>query len=905
MPRFAPSRRGLWIHERGRGRSISWLRLLLPPVLTVVFLLAGLVLSIHRDHVWVGDSAELIRNFSRLDHPAARQAAWRVAQVAGRAFWQVQRATLINLFAADFPPRESPLPTLQLWIPDEAVDAMVDAANYGSPELGHEPGGDRPYMEAFFLDETGRIQEGKASFRGVSYWHRMPEKPSFRVRIRKEDMEKSRGHRYVELQRPEDTLAFKATLSETVARELGLVASRSEPVRLILNGKYRGVYLRTYRPGEQLALLHGRLPGVFFKGDRFDQQSLWADRSGWAAYPPDVPEPQNAVLDELLETVRGWRSGQPGPVALARLLDLESYARWAALVIAAGSTHVDDHHNHVYFYSPYAGKLEPAVWDLNGYGSLDGHDLDVNVVFNQLYFMVMHDPAWVHRRNVWLYEIVQGAGSREAAKRLLDAHFETAGADLRSDPHLAEIRRVFDQPHLREELPQNMQQRLYYLPDAVTDLEQRRSELLSWVAARNQRILEFLEDSRVAVQATPRGSVVAVFGSVAVRAEQPGKPSRLLFPAIGMPEMRGPRAVLPAAPMFYELGAPPNQLRFFNAVTGAALRPESALPAARSVPRPIRLSPLPAQGTVSLGPGDVHLTRDLVVGPGQTLRIAPGTTLRLAPGVNLYSRGRVEAMGTEEAPIQVRGLDPGRPWGCFGLVGPATRGSRLRHVKLEGGSPGRFEGVEFLGQFSVYGCPDLRLEQCTFGTNPVGDDAVNLGDSAIEILGCRWQGAAFDGLDLDQCRGTLQDCRWSASGNDGLDLMASRVQVRNCRFEGSGDKGISAGEGSTALVSDSLFQACKIGLQTKDGSRVRVDDSRFLGNEIAVDAYRKKVFYQMGGQALLSRCRLEGSQEADLRLDAFSRLWLRTTAARLPVDNQGLVELVSTPPAFWTEAGFP
>ena len=80
-------------------------------------------------------------------------------------------------------------------------------------------------------------------------------KPSVRVKLRKDDVRD--GRRYIELSRPKDVLALKNWLPQVFARKLGLLSDQSDLVRLFINQKYAGVYVRSMRPGQALAIAVG------------------------------------------------------------------------------------------------------------------------------------------------------------------------------------------------------------------------------------------------------------------------------------------------------------------------------------------------------------------------------------------------------------------------------------------------------------------------------------------------------------------------------------------------------------------------------------------------------------------------------------------------------------------------
>ncbi len=848
-------RRGIWLEPSpGAAHLYRW-RSFWPVLLLVATLLAGSVLALVREDE--GLNTTFLRGSKEL---ALRRAFERVGVGVQGLLW------------GSPVPRSSAVLQLELLLPDGAVEELRRARALGQ----------KRFLKGIYRDESDRYQQGSVSLRGTSYWHHSPVKPSFRVRLKRSEI--ALGRRLVELSRPEDVLAIKNWLPEQLGRELDLISSLSDHVRLVLNGHAMGLYLRSYTASEALLLEHQRMPGVFFKGDRFDGGDLWGE--GLEGWKFDGADPSQADL-ETFEQFRGLaRQGRLAPDQMDQLravLDPEQYARWWALVILTGTSHIDQSHNHLYYLSPVVGRLEPVVWDFNGFGIWRGPDVPANCLSNRIQFLASQDPRWVHRRNQVLYNLLNGPAAPAELTRLCQDLYERIEPELRADQALGELER---NPVEVPGMP------VYYAPHSVLSLEPKKLELRQFIEQRHAHLGAFLQDARVAVQENPDGCLVAVFGNVAVEVtstsvvtDQWGveSDSMVLYPGLSAQvQLYEGVDYLTAAPLLYQLRNRPEELRFSNALSGQVVRPgpfPDPTPClsihpwffARNQPEPI-----------VWGPGRVELSQDKILAPHQSLRVEPGTTLALAPGVSVLAAGPVSMEGTAEEPIRMVPAGDS-PWGSFILF--ENRG-RFRHLEVRGGSIGRFGGLQPKGMFNVYRSEDVVLAQCRFGHNSVSDDTVNLQGSQILVENCLFEWALFDGLDLDMCRGLVRDCRFVHCGNDGLDLMEADIEVQASHFEACGDKGISVGDGTRFLASQLSLADCFIGVQVKDDSVAEVVDSHFQSCRVAVDAYRKKWLYERGGTITLRRVTLHQNTR-DVRLDKFSRARLSQTKAHLPQGTPG------------------
>ena len=852
------TRRGFVVHlSNGKHRRYRYL-VLLPLVLTPVLFVATLC------------SREPIRTNLAL---ALRNPDYLI--VAGHALLLSSSKAIENLVAVEPVRRDSQLPTLNLFASKRTLTEMQRAIRAGDPRLGHDPGGDRPYCSAVYLDEHQQIQPCNISLRGFNQWHHWESKPSLRIKIRKSDVRQ--GRRYVELSRPKDVLSLKNWIPQEFARTLGLLSDKSDHVRLFINRKYAGVYLRSMRPGEPLAIAHGRLPGTFFKGDE-EQDVLWTSIAPWSQHGEEN-EANVANFRRFLGHLR--RTPTADNIAdLVRFLDADAYAKWAALMIVTGSVHTDSERNHLYFVSSNRGVIEPVPWDCESYGMQADPLVPPDVILHPPMHRVICDPRWVHRRNQYIFHLLETVATPERMDQLIDDTTERMLADLRSDDHLASL----------EQTPNGWR----LVPHSVLGIDDQRQEIKDWAKRRYDFLMEFLSDARVHVEPHPEregASLVRVFGTAAVHVGTvercvDAEPQLLLpglsadvYQYVNRPFSRQVvvEYATPAV-LVYDVDSPPSQLHFTNAITGKPVRPQrprpAGLPPTRSI-HPSAFEPEPV-GDVVLGPGQVELTENLMIGPKQRLIVRPGTSIRVAAGVGIYSRGITMIDGTAEEPVEIVAAGE-EPWAAFAVYGRATAGSQVAHLRISGGSLGSDGVAHFKGMFNVYNCPQVTLRHCEFGRNLDSDDAVNIAESKALIEDCLWRAAAADGLDLDMCEGLVRRCVWEQCGNDGLDLMGCNVRVQHCRFTGNGDKGISAGEGSRLVVSDSTLAACDIGVEVKDASSVLIRDCVFEANRLALHSYQKHWMYGNGGRTALSSCLIVGSREADLAIEKRSQVLLCRT----------------------------
>lgn len=789
-----------------------------------------------------------------------------------------------NIALREHPPLESQLTTYHLELPNNTLQEMLVAIEAGDPSLNHEAGGNKPYRKAV-LNRNGQAMEVKICLRGTMHWHHRPGKPSFRIKLRKQDT--AQEDRFIELTTPEDPLALNNLLPMQLASDLDLMTDGSKHVRVFINGKYFGVYVETRRQGEPFALANNRMPGTFFKAE-FSEQ-MWNEATAWKidgeAAPEDVAAFQSWL--ELLKSEPNWENIQ----AFKRVFDCEKFARWSALMCVVGSIHTDDRHNHSYFFCANQGKIEPLVWDCNAYGLHLSPNAPINVLVQPVARFLSHDPSWISERNSWIYRLINGYASTDIQQKRIAKLVSHMRKDLAADRHLGSLKKFTGIGWK-------------WINTSVADISAERSNLIDWIDARCKYLRAQLETAELkSVHRTADSFTIALGGNVAVEAENhlTGQ-RRLLFPGLASERslhisevQQAPIFVkyLEPTPIRYQLSGSPNDWSFYNSLSHELIefgfRDDQAtsshsekLAATRTLAEP---QPEQLVQNIEIGPGVVTLEQDLFINEQSSLTVNAGTELRLEAGVSILSRGPVRFLGTIDAPIRVIEASAS-PWGCIGVSGEQTGGTKFEYCEISGGSIGKLDHLRFKGMLSVYDCPQVSLRNCAIGKNYIGDDAVNLAESTIVVENCSWHDAKADALDLDFCSGEVRNCLWSASGNDGLDMMASDIRAESLVIRGSGDKGISVGENSRLHASRIHISECLIGSEIKDDSFALFDASQVSNCDQGIHCYQKKWFYKGGGRVALRDCSIEGCDSEALLIRKSCRAYLVRTECKYAPSNR-------------------
>ncbi|TSC73304.1 MAG: Uncharacterized protein G01um101470_153 [Parcubacteria group bacterium Gr01-1014_70] len=282
--------------------------------------------------------------------------------------------------------------------------------------------------------------------------------------------------------------------------------------------------------------------------------------------------------------------------------------------------------------------------------------------------------------------------------------------------------------------------------------------------------------------------------------------------------------------------------------------------------------------TLSLGPGNVYISKTTILPIGANLVIEPGTTIFMGKGASLVVYGRVEAKGTTSRPITFRGLTS-NPWGSL-LVLPSEVGSPniFEYITMSGGSGFRDHGIIATGMLAIHN-GGAKIRESVF-ENSNDDDAVNVKWGSVVIENNTFRNTYGDAIDTDSAPGIIADNTFQNIGfeakkrgvinGDAIDISFSTITIANNKIENCGDKGISVGESSSASITKNIIKNCAIGISIKDLSEATIENTMLENNGIGIEVKQKKPLFG-GGFANIKDVVFKDNEQ-DIVVDSVSQL---------------------------------
>ena len=403
--------------------------------------------------------------------------------------------SVATVFDGNNQDKHGDLPKIKLTVEPDSIQKMASNLPKSAKER---------YYNAQLLYPDGQVHKVKYRFRGRSFYHWDPRKPSLRIKT-------SKKYPYEHLRRfnlvnPEDRAMISNYYGEFLADKMGILTHNTKFIDLFINEKYVGVYHFTTNDDEEMIRVNNRVPGPIYVGD--DLGERWETTQ--FEMKGDLKAHTNLLpLRLMLDAIYSENSGDQHK-KLWDIVSKEKYAKFNALLSLVGGIHTDYTHNHLYYFDPSRGRIEPIISDINGHGLLlypsprerltskyePFVEVPLNGRNNPLLDIALLDPDFRHLRNKFLYKYLTKLGSFEVQKAELNSLFDRIDQSVKKDRNKASIRETFVG--------------YWRVPYPNASYEKSKTVIFDWVRKRNQFLLQELSTSTVSfdLRKRPSGSTI-------------------------------------------------------------------------------------------------------------------------------------------------------------------------------------------------------------------------------------------------------------------------------------------------------------------------------------------------------------------------------------------------------------
>jgi hypothetical protein len=257
---------------------------------------------------------------------------------------------------------------------------------------------------------------------------------------------------------------------------------------------------------------------------------------------------------------------------------------------------------------------------------------------------------------------------------------------------------------------------------------------------------------------------------------------------------------------------------------------------------------------IILKKGNWKIKKQIIIPKDYKFIIQPGTKLTFVDKGQIISFSPIFMLGSKDNPIFVDTDFDGdveeyrknlinKDYGYGILVIKANNKSIIDNVFFDKlSSPSIISNQSSSGAINFYES-DVEISNSKFSNNLRGDDYLNIIRSNFLMENNIFENTNGDSVDIDFSNGTIKDSVFNLSINDAIDFSGSKVDISNVKIVYAGDKAISSGEESEIRINNMLIMNSKMGLVSKDKSKIYADDVNILETDIAIAAYIKKSEY--------------------------------------------------------------
>lgn len=676
---------------------------------------------------------------------------------------------VINSDNAD--PKNTKLPIASLFIKGKRIDKLGENLPFSGDE----------YQKAEFKieDKTYKV---KVKYKGDSINHWAFPQKSWRVSLKKGKL--YNGMETFNLNVPRLDTQIGNYLGYIFGKEMGIgLVPEAKYVHFRLNRFFDGIRLLLEQPDQDFLLRRNLPVGKIYKGDinslqiygGVKRERLFGNAQAWQIDSPGDYMTGVSEIKELLNIIAFDHNPYSFYHRINRILNVDDLLAYIALLEIVGSVHVDETHNHKFYFNPVSGKFSPIVWDTVAYHWKNKYNPDIAV--NKLFRVILSNPEFRERKDEIIFKTLNERLTDEFMINTVKDTVKKIAPDLKAFPLkiTANDKGLY---HISNDEWENFIVELF---DIIKDRNQKfRVHLTNSSASYNFKNVD--EDTSL-LRIDVNGPIGVKLKNLEIITKKPvsnfnvirrgtkdilyndiGNSSDVsiliddknklkenvysvklddrLFSKRRYNNWKNPEVV--SGKYYYIIkGASISGVKLTaeNSVTSKPLNIVRNKKLKISNSHKInsvwwRPGKFKQQREVNLN-GFKNINDDLIIERNEVLNISAGTTLKIAPNKSILVYGQININGTPESPVTIKSLDSGRPFGTIAINGGK---GRINYLNLHQGLGARINNV-------YYDAP-LALHHANLNiSNTIFEDAHIVSKySDINITDSTYKGALVEPL---------------------------------------------------------------------------------------------------------------------------------------------------------------
>lgn len=752
---------------------------------------------------------------------------------------------------------------LQLHI-DESLINTFKQKRFNAFETGLLVNSGDDFVPTVIYDGSNFLN-GKVRLKGDLLDHLTGDKWSYRIKLKKEFA--WNGMRTFSVQNPSTRHHLYEWIAHKVFFKEDVLTTRYGLIPVAINGTSKGIYAWEEHFEKQLVENKQRREGPIIRFDeslfwnqvletRASKQNLDIDHFGGAAIIPfslSNAEADSLQLKQFEEAQTLLNQFKYSEAPISELFDINKMASYYALLDVTQAFHGFTWHNLRFYYNPVTCLLEPIAFD--GYIE-DGIYKRIDEQVNGLFDITKVNN--LSRMDLMLYKPFESEPFRrkyiECLKKYSDRNFipsilhenkneiDSLNKMLKIEfPYYdADFSYLSDQTaFIRkniEEIEKNVNRLGQKLKEVkVVKLDRGNNETVRSNLITYQVQAFYNSDKKLLTVFNYANVPVQILGAF-IKDEFPESFDNK--PIIGINKSEAESIQLQVS------GGTPEKLLFsaggdmYETKIFQWSAPKKKTSRQKMLSK-TNLQDLTIVGDTVIFNGHNVFTTDIVIPDSFKVNIMPGASLDFVKGAGFFCFGSVHTFGTKEEPIVIKSSDNSA--NGFNLF-QTSETSLFRYTNFSGLSNLKHEGWFTPAAVSLYES-DVIIENCIFEKNYSCDDALNIVRSDFIVSNSIFRQTFADAFDSDFSKGEVHNCIFENIGNDAIDFSGSLVTISKCKMNVIGDKAISGGEKSELKVLECEINNAKIGLASKDFSKLDVNKVMINDAIYGIVAFVKKPEY--------------------------------------------------------------
>ena len=237
----------------------------------------------------------------------------------------------------------------------------------------------------------------------------------------------------------------------------------------------------------------------------------------------------------------------------------------------------------------------------------------------------------------------------------------------------------------------------------------------------------------------------------------------------------------------------------------------------------------------------IIIKEKIIIPESFKILINSGQKIFFADNSFLVSFSPIIAKGTKDNKIIISSLKKEKNFSGIYILNSSEQ-SVFENVTFENLGQLTYKNLNLSGCINFY---DTKIKIKNIQINNSNcEDLINFINSKYKISDSNFLNSKSDGIDSDFSEGIIINSVFENIGGDAIDLSGSNLYVKNLSLKKIKDKAFSIGEKSKAEINDVLITDTGVGLAAKDGSDVKIFNSKIsLTKLYDIMAYEKKNFY--------------------------------------------------------------